>query len=342
MKKIYLFWTCCLTMLLLVGCDTDGDGIDQSFTSYSLKVISPVHFDDLKNITATIDGENITNALFKGRDERAGRLKVSYLDYAPIEQDVILQPGTTLQLLLQPGKVIELYDEKNYISFTGSFILYEGYTAKLNEQELVQGLNYIRNEKTQGDLKFYKEGEADPIATISDISLTQNSNLNVMQLSDNEFIEIPVDDEPEPTSNKILKARFLYLGDEILSMDKVRLDFFVHDDWCWAFFTEPIATVTLEKGKLTDYIELDYSFKEPDLYESCTADSYGYSFYYDVVDPVSQMIIANHNDYTTSLGMNNFPSKDYMTWTYKKGTFILKDGGNTCNFQAGLSTPWVE
>ncbi len=98
-----------------------------------------------------------------------------------------MQPGTTLKLLLQPGKVIELYDEKDYITFTGSFILNEGYTAKINEQILVQGLNYIRNEIRQGDLKFYKEGETAPVATISDISLVQDANLNVMQLTDNEL-----------------------------------------------------------------------------------------------------------------------------------------------------------
>ncbi len=70
MKKRYLFWTCCLAMLLLAGCDTDGgDSIDQSFTSYSIKVMSPAHFDDLKNVTATIDGENITGTTFKGRSK---------------------------------------------------------------------------------------------------------------------------------------------------------------------------------------------------------------------------------------------------------------------------------
>ncbi|MBD8387774.1 hypothetical protein [Dysgonomonas sp. BGC7] len=341
MKKIYLFWTCCLAMLLLAGCDTDGDGIDQSFTSYSLKVISPVHFDDLKNITATIDGENITNALFKGRDERKGRLKVSYLDYAPIEQDVILQPGTTLQLLLQPGKVIELYDEKNYISFTGSFILNEGYTAKLNGQELVQGLNYIRNEKTQGDLKFYKEGEATPIATISDINLAQDTNLNVMQLSDEEFIKIPVDDEPEPTSNKILKARFLYLGDEVLSMDELRIDFYILNQWSYEFISNLVGSITIEKGKLSEYIKLDTSFREPDLNAGDSEDSYGYSFLYEIVDPSTGNILVDHSSYSTYVDLSGEMTADGgMSWTYKKAAFIFKSNGNECMLQKGLSTSW--
>ena len=67
--------------------------------------------------------------------------------------------------------------------------------------------------------------------------------------------------------------------------------------------------------------------------------AYGYSFYYDVIDPVTENILINHNDESSMVGANDFPS-DGMTWTYKKGTFVLKDGGNSCDFESALSTPW--
>lgn len=264
------------------------------------------------------------------------------MDYTPpIEQNVTLQPGTTLKLLLQPGKVIELYDEKDYITFTGSFILNEGYTAKINEQILVQGLNYIRNEIRQGDLKFYKEGETAPVATISDISLVQDANLNVMQLTDNEFIEIPVDDEPEPTSNKILKARFLYLGDDVLSMDKVRIDLYILNQWSYEFISNPVASITIEKGKLSEYLDLDASFREPDPNAGDAEDSYGYSFLYEIVDPLTENVIVDHSSYSTYLDLSGEMTSDGgMSWTYKKASFIFKSNGNECVLQKGLSTSW--
>ncbi len=341
MKNIYLFWTYCLAVFLLAGCDTDGDGIELSFTSYSIRVINPSNFEDLKNITVTIDGENLKETTFKGRGEKNGTLKVSYLDYTPVEQNITLQPGATLELLLQPGKVIELYDEKNYITFTGSFILNEGYTAKLNEQELVQGLNYIHNEKMQGDLKFYKEGEAAPIATISDIHLVKDANLNVMQLSENEFVEIPIDDEPEPTSNKVLKARFLYLGDEVLSMDELRIDFYILNQWSYEFISNPVGSITIEKGKLSEYVELDTSFREPDPNAGDSEESYGYSILYEIVDPSTGNILLDHSSYSTYVDLSGEMTADGgMSWTYKKAAFIFKSNGNECMLQKGLSTSW--
>lgn len=328
--------------IVLAGCEKEGEYIDTEFTSYQISVVYPNDFSDVANLTVTFDGQNVAKTLFPGKAEQTGTLKLIYQDYNVFEQQVTLKSGEAIQVILLPGKIIKLYSEQDYIPFNGSFILNSGYVAKLNGQELVDGLNYIHKDKANGDIEFYKRSNEQEslVATMHDVSIVADMKINIMQLEETTFIEIPEDEELDPSSNKILKARFLYLGDEILSMDKVRLDFFVHDDWCWAFFAEPVATVTLEKGKLTDYIDLDYSFKEPDLYGGCTAESYGYSFYYDVVDPVSQMIIADHNNYATSLGINNIPTIDYMTWTYKKGTFILKDGGNACNFQAGLSTPW--
>lgn len=328
--------------ILLAGCEKEGESIDTEFTSYQISVVYPNDFSDLANFTATFDGQNISKTLFPGKGEQTGTLKLIYQDYNVFEQQVTLKSGEAIRVILLPGKIIKLYSEQDYIPFNGSFILNSGYVAKLNGQELVDGLNYIHKDKANGDIEFYKRNNEQEslVATMHDVAIVADMKINIMQLEETTFIEIPEDEEPDPSSNKILKARFLYLGDEVLSMDKVRMDFFVHDDWCWAFFAEPVATITLEKGKLSDYIVLDYSFKEPDLYGGCTAEAYGYSFYYDVVDPVSQTIIADHNNYVTSLGINNVPTIDYMSWTYKKGTFILKDSGNACNFQSGLSTPW--
>lgn len=327
--------------ILLTGCNTEGEDIDMSYTSYQISVVYPEHF-NISDLVVTLDGKNLNTALFAGREDKTESLKVTYQDYNVLEQQVTLKSGDGIKVILLPGKVIDLYSEQDYITFNGSFVLNSGYVAKLNGQELVDGLNYIRKDKASGDIEFYQENEEEEtlIATMQDVSIAADMNLNIMQLDEATFVEIPKDEEAEPSSNKILKARFLYLGDEVLSMDKVRLDFFINDEWCWVFFPERIGTITLEKGKMSDYIELDYSFREPDAYGSCTSDCYGYVFYYDVIDPETNTVIVDHNSSYIQIGLNDYPSIDYMTWTYKKGTFILKDGGNACDFQKGLSVPW--
>lgn len=52
------------------------------------------------------------------------------------------------------------------------------------------------------------------------------------------------------------------------------------------------------------------------------------------------MYLVDHNSYSAFFGINDIPTLDYMSWTYKKATFILKDGGNACDFLKGLGIPW--
>lgn len=336
MKKLQI----CLLVLfsaLFAGCDTEGEITETGYTTYSVEVVHPDIFSDFNNLKVSFDGDNLFDAIYPGREQKTGQLLIEYQDYTPLDTTITLQPGETLQLLLLPGKMIELYYEEDYISFTGSFIM-DGYVAKLNGQELATGLNYINKRKVAGNLEIYKIGGERPVATIP-VNIENGANLNIMKLGDS-FVEVPVDDEPNPTSNKILKARFLYQGDEMLTQDVIRMDFYINDDWCWVFFPECVGSVTLEKGKFSEYIELDYSFREPDAYDSCMDGAYGYSFYYDVIDPATEERLIDHNNYASYLVTNDELTTDYMTWSYKKATFILKNGGNSCDFESGLSTPW--
>lgn len=338
MKKVFTMSLALLVIsIFLSSCDTDGDVMDTGYTSYSINVIYPEYFSDQANLEVSFNGDNLFDVMYPGREPKTGSLHIEYQDYMPLDTTVTLQPGETLQLLLLPGKLIELYKEEEYISFTGSFIM-DGYVAKLNGQELAAGLNYINKRKATGNLEIYEVGGEIPVATIP-VNIEDGANLNIMKMGES-FVEVPVDDEPDPTSNKILKAHFLYQGDETLTQDVIRMDFYINDDWCWVFLPECVGSITLEKGKFSEYIELDCSFREPDAYGTCMDGAYGYSFYYDVIDPVTGEILIDHNNYSSGLGINNYPSTDWMTWSYKKATFILKDGGNSCDFESALSTPW--
>ena len=152
------------------------------YTTYSVNVLYPENFSELDALHITLDGENILNTPFPGKNERNGLLEITYQDYIPLDTAVTLQPNQNLQILLLPGKVIELYDEESYITFTGSFI-FDGYVAKLNGQELVNGLNYIRKDKAVGNLGIYEAGNDVPVAEIP-VNIENGSNLNVMKLGD--------------------------------------------------------------------------------------------------------------------------------------------------------------
>lgn len=267
-------------------------------------------------------------------------LEVTKLDYAPLEQSVTLQPGDVIQLLLLPDKTIALYNEKDYVSFSVDLVLDNGCIAKLNGQPLVSGVtNYIHKDKASGEIEFYKEGEDTPVASMP-VTIENGRSLNIMQSGDAAF-EIPADDEPEPTSNKILKARFIYTGDDVLTMDEIRLDFYLLNFWSYKFMYdgEIVGSVTLQKGEFSEYIELDCSFRYPDETAGDSEGSYMYSFLFDIIDVATGTVIASHADYIYGI-YTDVTSADYMSWSFKKATFVLKDGGKTLQFLKGASTPW--
>ncbi len=267
-------------------------------------------------------------------------LKVTYQNYASLEQSVTLQPGDIIQLLLLPDKTIALYDEKDYISFNINLVLNNGYIVKLNGQPLVNAAtNYIHKDKASGEIEFYKEGEDTPVATMP-VVIENGKNLNIMQSGDS-FFEIPADDEPEPTSNKILKARFLYTGDDVLTMDEIKLNFYLLNEWSYNFMSDAgiVGSVTLQKGKLSEYIELDCSFRYPDENAGDSEGSYGYSFHFDIIDVATETVIVDHNDLAHGIYSEGITA-DYMSWDYKKATFVLKSGGSTLEFLKSVSTPW--
>ena len=299
MKKLQIYLLVLLSALL-AGCETGGEFRDTAFTLYSIKTINtPPGFTD-KDLTLTLNGENIRNEYFPGREERAGTLKVAHPDYTPLEQaNYTLKPDQIIQLLFLPGKTIELYDGENHIRFNVSLIVNSGYTAELNGQPIVAGTNYIDKGKSSGDLEIYKEGEPVPVATIP-VAIEEGMDMNVMQLNETTFVEVPSDDEPDPASDKILKARFLYSGDEVLTMDEIRLDFYLLNEFSYEFMSDAgiVGSVTLQKGQLSEYIELDCSFRYPDGNAGDSEDSYAYSFHFDITDVSTGTVIADHNDYT--------------------------------------------
>lgn len=337
MKK-YIGLILSVLSLLFAGCDKEGDNIDYGFASYSINVVYPGPGSN-SELTATLDDEKITGTLFE-RHERTGMLKVTYQDYTPLEQSVTLQPNDIIQLLLLPDKTIALYDEKSYISFNVDLVLDNGCIAKLNGQPLVNGVtNYIHKDKASGEIEFYKEGEDIPVATIP-VVIEKGKKLNIMQSGDI-FFEIPADDEPEPTSNKILKARFLYAGDDVLTMDEIRLDFYLLNEFSYEFMSDAgiVGSVTLQKGQFSKYIELDCSFRYPDENAGDSDGNYTYSFHFDIIDPSTETSIVDHTDFAHGIYSEGITT-DGMSWDFKKATFVLKDGGNTLEMLKGVSTPW--
>lgn len=335
-------WILLLALIFFVSCDKEGEVIDNGYSQHQINIVYP-ETSSSSDLTVTFNGEELIGNIFPGRDVKTGVLKVSYKDYTPLEKEITLYPSETIQILLLPSKTIELYEEERFIKFNCSLILNDGCTAILNNQPLLNGLNYIAKEKATGNIEFYTESNDIPIATIENVGIEENSNLNIMQLNERTFIEVPEDNEPLPASNKILKARFLYMGDEILSMDEIKVDFYILNEWSYMFITDPVASITLQKGQLSDYIELDCSFRGSDEMAGDMEDAYGYSFLYEITDPANNTVLVDHNTYATYLDLSGSLSLDGgMTWAYQKTTFVFSDGGNASELQKGLSIPWEQ
>lgn len=324
------------------ACDTEGENVETGYTVYRYNIVYPEN-QSVTNLAVTLDGDTVSyNGLIRpGRDGYTGQLQVACSDYTTLEEEITLHPGDNIPLLFLPDGTIAVYDSASYLSFNASFILNEGMTAELNGQPIVNGLNYLANEKANGDLQFYAEGTTDPAGSMP-VAITEGSNLNVMQLDESTFVEVVADDEPAPTSNKIMKACFLYMGDDVLSMDEIRLDFYLHDEWCWVYIPKEPVSVTLRKGEFSEYIDLDISFVEPDASGLCADGMYGCAYYYDVVNPATGEILINHESDYVYLDQTGDLTSDGMTWNCQKGTFMLKNGGQDCELLRDLSTFWEQ
>ncbi|MGV8094860.1 MAG: hypothetical protein AB2L24_23660 [Mangrovibacterium sp.] len=257
--KNYSYLVILVWIFLFLSCEQDGEDIYSGYMKLTSTFVYP-ETTDPNAYTVTYNGKDIKEAYFS-RNELTGQLQVFAKDTETPELDIeiTVEPNENIQLIKLPGKDIELYREEDFMKFSATMSLFEGYKAVFNDQEILDGENYIKKVNATGDLEFYGENEAVPVYTIEDMTIEAEQNIIILQSSETEFVSLEggTDDEEAPVTENLSKVNFFYSPAGALNVNSIRMEIYSYDYWLMAGNIFPVTTIVLEKGKLSPYIELD-------------------------------------------------------------------------------------
>lgn len=326
MKKLQI----CLLVLfsaLFVGCDTEGELLDTSF--YNPKVtFNPIHLNQKYRVTY-----NGSESPYVSRSEKTFKLEVFKKDDAtntPVLTENECPSDIALTLFSPVGSELAVYtgNEDKYTTFTPTIIFSgnkDDYTATFNNGEIVEGkANYIAKDNLTGTFRIVRKAD-NTILHEEEITIEAEGKLQYMQISDTEFLEISEGDEPDPESRQYTKIRFLYTADAFPGHDKLQLVVYLMDLDA-AQFTDPIATIELEAGKISEYIQINN-------------DEFGQGVVngvYDLIDEDGNMIVDNTQHFNTVIPIWTSDNK-FMTFRF---TDPSHQGGDNVSCSPILYTPW--
>lgn len=329
--KLFLAFVSCIC--IFTSCDTEGDEVETGFYQYSFSFFYPEEANSEYEFTFNgIEGRSGVVS----RSEPDGLLEITEVGSGKSvfsKQISLAEQGSNIQFI-KLGETIDIYSEERYVSFTPT-VIYSGdasqYSLWFNEQELQNGiLNYLSVENLTGNLQIRKVNEASPVFS-QEMTIEANSFINLMQISDMEFLNVPEDTEPEPTDNHKCKVR-LYYPSGVLDAEEIRVDFYAFDEYMWDWASElPLAgSVTIKQGEISDYVEFTYSEDGSEYI------SYMYSITNTATD---QKYVDYMTDYIY-FGGSNIPAPDGCNATFKKVTYQMLEGGRDFSVLEGLTTRW--
>ena len=216
------------------------------------------------------------------------------------------------------------------MSFT-PVILYAGeetdYTATFDGGELINRYaNYITPDHLDGILKIIRNSDGQTLFE-QNVTLTPEGQINVMQLSDTDFLEIPESNEPDPESKQFTKIRFFYTADAFPGNDELQLVVYLMDLSAMQF-SEPIATINLKAGELSEYIQIDNNYFGEGMVNAV----------YDLIDKDGNKIVDNTVHFNTLIYIN---TTDYKFMTFRFTDPSHAGGDNVeCVRINELCIPW--
>lgn len=317
-------------LFFFLGCDKDGEEITMSYYSYTFTFFYPQNVN--QNYRFVFNGKEGENGIVSTKNPN-GILEI-YDKNSNVEVykgEITLSRENSNIQLIKLGNDIRIYDAKDYITFTPSFIFSGSgkYHIYFNNQPIDNNvINYLPKEQTTGKFQIYQEGNTTPIFVSNEsVTISDGMIYSALQVG-NDFINIPKDEEPEPTDRNTAKVRFIYTGDNVLNMDKITLKLYRSDEtWNWSSPLPITIELELEKGKLSQYVLFDI----PNVF----ANYYMYSIESEgkTIVPVS---------YSDMDKMVNIPllSPDASQLIYKKATLLITNEGNKMELLTGLSEKW--
>ena len=260
MKKIFLFWI--VSLLLLAGCETESDKWeDINYTGLSVSFVNVSNQD----YHVVFDGVEVSGTISVPINDLTGKFEVYEKESNTLELDatVTVVPGKVIQLIKLPGKPMAFYDEESYTTFTLNVFYLSGkenlYTAYFGEQELSKGMNYISKDDLIGTLEIYADEEVVPVFAQKDITLDPESMVNILQLSDTEFLYLEGGGDKEaPDSDDFTKVRVFYTPNNTLTEDSYTMKVYAVNEWYYDMAgSVPIDEIEIRSGELSSYVLLD-------------------------------------------------------------------------------------
>lgn len=234
-------------------------------------------------------------------------------------QQISLAEISNIQFIKLGDNILQYIPEK-FITFTPT-IIYSGsaaqYSAWFNNQKLQVGeLNYLSIDNLRGNFEIRKVGETTP-SFLTEMTIEAGAVINLMQISDVDFIEFPEDIEPEPTEVNKCKVRFYY-PDEVFDADEIKIDLYSFDEYIWDW-VEPLeleSSVTVKKGEISDYVELSY----------ITDGSGMTSYLYSITNTTTGDKFVDYMTDMVYMGVPEMPCGDGVDVVFKKVTYqIMKN-----------------
>ena len=321
MKKIFLFWI--VSLLLLAGCETDSDEWkNENYTGFSISFVNVPN----QNYRVTFNGVEVTSQGrgFVPMDDLTGEIEVYEKESNTLEMKatVTVVPGEPIQLIKLPGKSMAFYDEESYTTVTLNVFYLSGkenlYTTYFGEQELSKGMNYISKDDLTGTLEVYEDEEEVPVFVQEDITFDPEGMVNILQLSDTEFLYLEGGgDEEAPESDDFTKARVFYTPNNTLTEDSYTMKVYAVNEWYYDMEGAVlIDEIEIRSGELSSYVLMDMrSYQHEESPAGITFDLYTQS---------GEMLV----DHLSAFNVLWIDSKDYsgddlFKAKYKFQTFRL-------------------
>lgn len=327
MNSLKYLLICCLYPLLLLSCDKEEEMKDTSYVDFT---ITFVNVENPKSYKIFFNGKEVKDGHVLSKENEPGLLEVFKTGSAnpKLNTDIVAKKNSNIRIIELADDKFDIYDEKKYYPFDVSILYMEGqsnlYEAKFNGMPLQNnGTNYCNIENSKGVLQIFKKGENVPSFTSNEISLSPNYKVNILQLSNKDFLLNPKDSEPNPPSKQYSKVRIFYTSSALPNVEAIKLIIYAFPGISMSEF-KPIATIDeLKVGEFSNYFTIDWDYYAP---------TEPVAFCYDIINiKTGEKIIDYNVDVNTAL---------QLTEGYAKQTCMITSKAQTIITVNELSTPW--
>lgn len=328
--KNFIYTIALFLCIVLVGCDVDSNTNDSSLVPFKVSFVSNSNT-EANAYRISFDGTEIKNGNGICKKNQSGILEVFNIkdNAIDLQKDIKIQGGENIRLIKLPNTKVDFFNEKDYVSFKVNISYLSGkenaYDTEFNGIPLVNGINYCKADKATGNLNVFLKGTKNELFSLKDITVSAQSGINLMQLSEKDFIQIPIDNETNPESERYTKVRFFYTIDALPNVDIVKLIIYAYPATSIDEFQQVATIDEIKVNEFSKYVTLDY-----DYYKESKDQQVG--FCYDLINAKTGEKIIDYNvDTDTYLGTSP---------TFAKQTFRIESNGKIMNRKDDLSTPW--